>query len=107
MRIFSIVLAIGVSISLYFLIVDRKSLVSFLNKWGNLEQVKNEENPLENKPLIPEIEEIFPHVIVKRSESIKTNNIFSTDMASKASETMRGAFDWLEKLQKGRQKIFS
>lgn len=75
MRIFSIVLAIGVSISLYFLVVDRKSLVSFLNKWGNLEQVKNEDNPLENKPLIPEIEEIFPHVIVKRSESIKTNNI--------------------------------
>jgi len=75
MRIFSLILAIGVSIGLYFLIVDRKSLVIFLGKLSAQEQKVQAEVLL--KKSLPDQKKItiLPHVIVSKSKAVKANNI--------------------------------
>ena len=75
MRIFSLILAIGVTIGLYFLIVDRKSLVMFLSKWSVQEQSEQEEALLKNSIPDPKKETILPHVIVSKSKAVKAKNI--------------------------------
>ena len=75
MRIFSLILAIGVSIGLYFLIVDRKSLIMFLGKWSTQEQFEQEEVLLKSSLLDPKKRTILPHVIVSKSKAVKASNI--------------------------------
>ena len=42
MRLISIFVSVLVALSLYFLIVDRKSLIDFLKKFQNTEEVSSE-----------------------------------------------------------------
>ena len=75
MRIISIIVAIIVAFSLYFLIVDRNSLINFISKFQNEEEI---ETNLEIDKQIPEKKSDkseLPFVIVKNSIAKKTDNI--------------------------------
>ena len=74
MRIFSLILAIGVSIGLYFIVVDRKSLVMFLSKWSVREQLDQDEALSKNSLPDPKKKTILPHVIVSKSKAVKARN---------------------------------
>ena len=75
MRIFSLILAIGVSIGLYFLIVDRKSLIIFLSKWGAQDHLEQEKVLSKSSPPDPKKKTILPHVLVTKSKAVKASNI--------------------------------
>ena len=75
MRVISIIVAIIVAISLYFLFVDRNSLINFLSKFQNEEEI---ETNLEINNKISEKQSDkseLPFVIVKNSIAEKTENI--------------------------------
>ena len=75
MRVISIIVAIIVAFSLYFLIVDRNSLINFLSKFQNEEEI---ETNLEIDKQISEKKSDksqLPFVIVKSSVAEKTDNI--------------------------------
>ena len=75
MRVISIIVAIIVAISLYFLFVDRNSLINFLAKFQNEEEI---ETNLEIDQQISEKKSDksqLPFVIVKSSVAEKTDNI--------------------------------
>ena len=75
MRVISIIVAIIVAFSLYFLIVDRNSLINFISKFQNEKKI---EINLELNNQISEKQSDkseLPFVIVKNSIAEKTNNI--------------------------------
>ena len=75
MRVISIIVAVIVAISLYFLFVDRNSLINFLSKFQNEEEI---ETNLEIDKQISEKKSDksqLPFVIVKSSVAEKTDNI--------------------------------
>ena len=75
MRVISIILAIFVAISLYFLIVDRETLVAYLGKISKRELTKKETKLSEDTNQVFSTETILPHVIVSKSEARSANNL--------------------------------
>ena len=77
MRVISIIVAIIVAFSLYFLIVDRNSLINFISKFQNEEKIETNleiDKQISEKNLIKSI----TFVIVKNSVAEKTDNILCT-----------------------------
>ena len=75
MRIISLIVSCIVAISLYFLIVDRKSLISFLANFNNAENIEISSSPQKKVELINEPNVVSPYVIVKSSVAKETENI--------------------------------
>ena len=75
MRIISIVVAIIVAFSLYFLIVDRKSLISFISKFQKEEKIDTNLTIDKQNSEIKSSKSELPFVIVKNSVAMKTENI--------------------------------
>ena len=74
MRLISIFVSVLVALSLYFLIVDRKSLIDILRKFQNTQEVSSELGN-NSKPINSSIEENeLPLVLVKKSKEIITDN---------------------------------
>ena len=67
MRLISVIIAAIVALSLYFLIVDRKSLISFIEKFQNEEKIESNLNT--NKQILEKnsSKNELPFVIVKKS----------------------------------------
>lgn len=75
MRIISIIVAIIVAISLYFLIVDRKSLVNFLTTFQREEKLISNLKTNDQISEKDSLKSVLPFVIVKNSIAQKTENI--------------------------------
>ena len=74
MRIISFILAIIVGVSLYFLVVDRETLVHYVKLLNKTEPVQAKKEPANNSEQVNEVGDLLPHVIINKSKAINANN---------------------------------
>ena len=74
MRIISFILAIIVGVSLYFLVVDRETLVHYVKLLNKTEPVQAKKEPDNDSDQVSEVEDLLPHVIINKSKAINAHN---------------------------------
>ena len=75
MRAISLILAIFVATGLYFLIVDRETLVLHVKRISKEKQLEVEQENTNDSSQMAKPKPLLPHVIVNHSKAINTNNI--------------------------------
>ena len=75
MRLVSVIVAVIVAVSLYYLIVDRNSLIYFLKSSQNIKPSNEVSTQVKEKKLNDLTETELPSVIVKKSVARKTKNV--------------------------------
>ena len=76
MRVISLILAAIVGMSLYFLVVDRETLIIYVKKLSNSEELEIKPESTEVDLALDEpTKTVLPHVIVSKSKAIKANNV--------------------------------
>ncbi|PQM56283.1 MAG: efflux RND transporter periplasmic adaptor subunit [Rhodobacteraceae bacterium] len=76
MRVISLILAAIVGMSLYFLVVDRETLIIYVKKLSKSEELEIKPESTEVDLALDEpTKTVLPHVIVSKSKAIKANNV--------------------------------